>query len=177
MFLITSKSNKYIVLAYEKGYRVTEDGRITSHKGRELSKKIPNGARYPKISLMLDGKRQTILAHRFAAYCFFGDKLFKDGIQVRHLNGDRADISFDNIALGTAKDNDADKSPEARKRSTDAVIKASTGRPPVNRLLNDSQVSEIKEKLDMSVRGSVLAREYGVSDAIISNIKTGVYYR
>lgn len=173
---MTSKSNHNIKLAYEKGYRVTREGKVISHKGKELSIKIPNGARYPRMSIAVEGKRETFLSHRFAAYCFFGDKIFEEGIQVRHLNGDRSDFSVDNIALGTAKENDLDKSPEARKRSVDAVIKASTGRPPVNRIFNDEQVSEIKQKLSKGVRGNVLAREYGVSDAIISNIKTGVYY-
>lgn len=171
-----SKANDIIVAAYQKGYRVTDEGVPISHKGRVLSTNIPKGRRYPKLGVVVNGKRESILLHRFAAYCFYKDDLFSEGIQVRHLNGDTEDISRSNIKLGTAKDNHADKSEEAKRRTIDAVIKASLGRPPVNRLLNDSQVEEIRRKLKGGYRGKDIATEYGVTPNVISGIKTGRYY-
>lgn len=172
-----SKANEVIVAAYEKGYRVLDDGTVLSHKGRALSTKIANGRRYPKMCVVVSKKRESILTHRFAAYCFYGDDVFSEGVQVRHLNGDTSDISRENIKLGTAKDNHADKSDEAKQRTTDAVIRASIGRPPVNRILNDAQACEIREKLKAGARGVELAKEYGVSKQVISGIKLGRKYK
>lgn len=171
-----SKANGIIVAAYKKGYRVTDDGTPISHKGNVLSLNVPNGRRYPKLAVVVDGKCESVLLHRFAAYCFYKEELFNKDLQVRHLNGDTQDISRKNIALGTAKENQSDKSFEAKMRTTDAVIKSSVGRPPVNRSLTELQVESIREKLAGGARGMDIAIEYGVTRNVISGIKTGRYY-
>ena len=45
----------------------------------------------------------------------FGDKIFEEGIVVRHLNGDSLDNSWENISIGTNSDNCLDKHPVVRK--------------------------------------------------------------
>ena len=46
--------------------------------------------------------------HRLQAYQKYGNDIYKEGIVVRHLNGDRYDNSYNNIAIGTIKDNKHD---------------------------------------------------------------------
>ncbi len=51
---------------------------------------------------------KSIHVHHFAAYCFYGERMFDEGMRVRHLNDDPSDFSKKNIALGTEKENKMD---------------------------------------------------------------------
>ena len=48
------------------------------------------------------------MIHRLQAYQKYKDQIYEDKIVVRHLNGDRYDNSFDNIVIGTKKENKND---------------------------------------------------------------------
>jgi hypothetical protein len=90
-------------IAYEKGYRVTKDGNLLNPKGRKIGHL--NGIIYERTTIRINGKNNDIYTHRLQAYQKYGDKLYEDGIVVRHLNGNALDNSRDNIAIGTQKDN------------------------------------------------------------------------
>lgn len=62
----------------------------------------------------VNNRNGSVLVHRIQALQKFGDKIFKDGIVVRHLNGEKTDNSWDNIAIGTHKDNAMDIPKEQR---------------------------------------------------------------
>ena len=51
------------------------------------------------------------------AYQKFGNLIFQDNIQVRHLNNNSQDNSWDNIEIGTAKENAMDKFEHVRKNA------------------------------------------------------------
>lgn len=90
------------------GFRATPDGTIISHKGKAVGSDRGDG-RIVFISIADEnGLRRTLLSHRFIAYQLYGDKMFEPGIVVRHLNDDPSDNRFENIALGTHKDNERD---------------------------------------------------------------------
>lgn len=109
-----SKTNKALLEAYNKGYRVNKNGNVIGLKGIELSPKIKNG--YKKFCTRLEsGGRYIVNYHRLQAYQKFGDKIFEEGIVVRHLNGDSLDNSWENISIGTNSDNCLDKHPVVRK--------------------------------------------------------------
>lgn len=106
-----SNKNKAIIEAYERGYRVTEDGQFIGFRG-EIREDYYIPGKYPEFKLKKAKQRiktTTIRIHRFAAYCFYGDKIFEPGIIVRHLNDDKLDYSKANIALGTYQDNADDR--------------------------------------------------------------------
>ena len=102
------------IYAYEIGYRVTEDGFLKSPSGKHIGYVHPSG--YVKFSLQNKKKRFTVNAHRLQAYQKYGEKIYQKGLQVRHLNNNKQDNSYSNIALGTNKQNFAD-------RDRDSVIK------------------------------------------------------
>ena len=109
-----SKTNKALLEAYNKGYRVNKNGNVIGLKGIEISPKIKNG--YKKFCTRLEsGGRYIVNYHRLQAYQKFGDKIFEEGIVVRHLNGNSLDNSLDNIAIGTQSDNMFDRSKESLK--------------------------------------------------------------
>jgi hypothetical protein len=116
-----SKYNESIKIAYERGYRWM-DGKIVSPSGKEL-KLYCRKESYPRFGIRVSGKQRCIVAHRFAAFQKFGEIIFMKGVEVRHLNGNRLDLSDQNISIGDSKANHQDIPREIRMRT--ALIAAS----------------------------------------------------
>ena len=106
--------NRLVINLYQKGYR-TENGKIFNPKGKELKFRIDSRG-YPFIKREIDGKKRQLPLHKLTAFQKFGDAIFKKGIQVRHLNSNKLDFSFQNIEIGTHRDNKMDFSLEERKK-------------------------------------------------------------
>lgn len=112
-------SREAVIYAQSKGYCVTSDGRVISPSGRAL-----------KLQANRDGylwfrpakNAPPVRVHRLQAFQSYGHATFGDGIEVRHLDGDKANNSAGNIALGTRSENQMDK-PASVRRS--AALKAS----------------------------------------------------
>lgn len=94
------------ILFYKKGYRITEEGNIINPKGEDIVGGVTNG--YKHFCTRLNSKPIMCRAHRLQAFQKYGEKLYEDGIVVRHLNENSLDNSFDNISIGTHKDNALD---------------------------------------------------------------------
>ena len=114
-------------IAYDKGYRVTKDGYLLNSKGRKIGR--VNSSGYEQTSLKTNKKYIYIATHRLQAYQKYGDKLYEDGIVVRHLNGNRLDNSWNNIAMGTQKDNAMDIPKEVRIKRAISGAKANIKYP------------------------------------------------
>lgn len=100
-------------LALIKGYTVTKDGILLNRNGVQVKGRIKDCKRdYYNFDIRIgprkENKKVHCMIHRLQAYQKFGDKIYEDGIVVRHLNGDRYDNSYDNIGIGTIKDNKHD---------------------------------------------------------------------
>lgn len=171
------KLHDVIRLAYEKGYRATDDGKIIGLRGKELVLKLRGNQRYPTFPINVGNLTKSgvygIPAHKFAAYCFYGEEAFKPGIVVRHLNGNTLDISRKNIALGTYSDNEADKPKEVKTRVA-KIARAAQGRRPFNAKLTDDQVRFIRARTDLN--GQQLADMFGVTRTTIADIRKGKKY-
>lgn len=111
----TSQKTTALLLAHEAGYRVNSDGVILNPRGGIVAGYHRRGG-YREFSIKLNGKTLHVSVHRLAAFQKFGDALFTDGIQTRHLDGNPANNSHSNIAIGTATDNHFDKPVETRRR-------------------------------------------------------------
>lgn len=133
-----SDGNKSILIAYNRGYRVDESGSVAGLKVSRLSTNLSKDG-YLRYSIRgEDRKPLTIVVHRLQAYQKYGDKIFLTGIMVRHLNGNKLDNSFKNIAIGTNSDNQMDIPKEDRMKRS---INGST----ILRRFTDKQVEEIIE--------------------------------
>ena len=168
-----TKIRQAIYLAYERGYRVTEDGRLINSKGDSLVVKRRGNQRYPTFSLndknMSNSGVFGIPVHRFAGYCFYGNEVFKDGIVIRHLDADTENISKVNLVLGTHSENNLDKCPNVRRMAA-IKARASQGYRPNNAKLNDGQVREIRERYAKGESGYSICRDYGISNVTVYNI-------
>ena len=109
-----SISNIAIIDAYNKGYIVDENGGVF-YKGKKRSLRINTNGYYSfSIRLNVEGKGiiRLVHVHRLQAYQKFGNKIFKIGIQVRHLDSNRLNNKINNIGIGTPKENNIDKPKE-----------------------------------------------------------------
>lgn len=114
-----SKKDKAMILLAHKGYKIDKDGKILNPRGRIISG-IRGGwrGRYICISARFKNQCITVKAHRLQAYQKYGNKIFDEGILVRHKNGNPGDNSWDNILIGTHSDNMMDIPEEDRRRKS-----------------------------------------------------------
>lgn len=111
------------VKAIEKGYYVDKDGNAKRHGSNAILG--TNGIRkYRYIGIKIDGKNIKAYIHRLQAYQKFGDKIYETGIEVRHLDGNMFNNSFDNIEIGTSQENSLDKPAHVRLRAAKKASKA-----------------------------------------------------
>ena len=147
-----SNRNKGILVADEKGYKVQKDGSVIGKRGSKLKFFILNRS-YNTFSVKYLGTAVNILVHRFQAYQKYGDSIFEDGIVVRHLDGNSFNNSWDNIAIGTQRDNIMDKPAEQRRKD------ASSPKHDHNSIIEDHKngmsYREVMNKYNISSKGTV----------------------
>jgi len=114
---------------------------------------------YPQCRV--DGKTRKV--HVLVALAFIGPRPFPEAV-VRHLDGNPGNNAVSNLAYGTASQNALD--------GYDYRGAIRTGQK-----LTEKQAGEIKELLAKGVRGRDLAKEFGVSEQTVCDIKHGRIYR
>ena len=145
-------------IAYERGYRVTKDGHLLNPKGIKIGAISSTG--YYHFGFKINKKHTNILTHRLQAYQKYGDKLFQDGIMVRHLNANPLDNSFNNIAIGTNRDNQMDIPKEIRIKRAISAGKTQIKYPKEFVLKLREEHKEIKNCAE-------LGRKYNISSSVI----------
>lgn len=161
-------------VGYEGQYEVSIKGNVRSVdrvvlccgevKGQYLSRKKGRNLRPGRmpsghLSVAL-GKGNSVCVHSLVLTTFIGEAPPKH--ECLHINGDPADNRLENLRWGTRSENifDAIRHGVVRRKFTEADVRA------------------IREKLANAERGVAarLAREFGVPDACIWNIKRGRTY-
>lgn len=115
-----TKQKESLLLAFNKGYRISKEGLIVNPSGILLKGTIIKNIKRPdyrSLSIKLEGKKVPLKVHRLQAYQKFGEKIFEEGIVVRHKNGNSLDNSWDNILIGTASENMLDIPKEDRRNN------------------------------------------------------------
>ena len=164
------KSNKVIIEAYNKGYRVSNNGNlVNSIKG--IVKTIIQKNGYKKFTIKSkEYGRYTVHCYRLQAYQKYGMEMFEDGICVRHLNGNSLDDSYDNIAIGTHSDNMMDIPKDVRVAK---AMKAGA----VNRRFTDKQVQEILIDRENGYTYKALCEKYDTSKSTLSYLFNHALYK
>lgn len=149
-------SNRAIIIAKKKGY-IAIDGEIF-FKNRKRKLRVSKGGYYFFSVRTSKIKIDSILVSRFVAYQKFGNKIFKKGIQVRHLDSNNKNNFDYNIAIGTPSQNHMDKSPETRMRC--ALIASSFSKKhnheEIVKLHDEGKsYSQIMKKLNISSKGTI----------------------
>lgn len=169
-----SRRAKAIKLAFDKGYRVTEDGQVISPKGKQLSLFAPkSGRQYLRFTIYFEGGPICLDVHRLAGYQKFGDAIFEPDQQVRHLNGIGTDNRLVNLGIGTPSQNALDMSVE--KRTTRSSLGGYLG-GRANRVFTKDEIHEILRRLDAGETQLEVANSVGVNRRTVNNIKNGKSY-
>lgn len=115
------------VVGYEGHYEVSNEGRVRSLDRFSLDMKRLHGRQlrpwcnsraYWRVCLSIGGKQRTIDVHVLVASAFLGPR--REGMEVRHLNGNSLDNNASNLQWGTTSENIRDQvehgtHPHARK--------------------------------------------------------------
>ena len=141
-------------IAYERGYRVTKDGQLIGLSNKVVGYDKGNG--YECIRIYINKKYKNLLTHRLQAYQKYGNKLYEDGIVVRHLNSNSLDNSWDNIVIGTQSDNMMDIPKEIRTRR--AIL---AGKAHIK--YNKELVIKLKEEYKIIKNYSELSKKHNMS--------------
>jgi len=154
-----SVTNQAVVCAYEKGYRVVNGNVISPFSDRTRALRLHIDKSYPRyrFSIGVDGRgRYSIDVHKLLAYQKYGEKMFKEGVQVRNLDNDSLNNSEDNIVLGTMSDNMMDRPKEVRQR-------LSVGASTHIRKFTDREMEEIRALRKKGNSYAALMKRFGIS--------------
>lgn len=142
------------VLTRKNGYKIKVNERIISQRGH------PSG--YLMVSLAKYGTYEHLLVHRLVAIAFIGE--CPEGKEVAHGDGVKTNNHLRNLRYATRKENGADR-----------ILHGTSNkgmRNPVSKL-TDSDI--LKIRTDNRVQ-QIIAKEYGVSQTLISQIKRFVIW-
>lgn len=145
-------------------YRATGDGRIWSNSRAprlgwyELKPTIDKRYGYRLVGVY--GK--TRLVHCLVALAFLGPR--PSGMDVRHLNGCKADNRSANLAYGTRKENEEDKARHGKKPLGERVGGSK---------LKNFEVLQILNRLKSGESQTSIALELDVDPSTVSDIFTG----
>lgn len=165
------------VAGYEGLYEVSNIPRVRSLPRKRRSRsgrmakvglrlivpsKLPPPHNHWTVTLSKDGTRKSHPLHTVVLRAFAGPP--PAGMECRHIDGDPDNNALGNLKWGTPLENAADRD----RHGTTA-----RGERNAAAQLTEAQVREIKSQLGKYGAGKRLAREYGVSESIISGIRTG----
>lgn len=151
-----------MIVAYERGYRIDDNGRIINPENHEIDGYIAKSG-YKMFNIREGWFVWKVPVHRLMGYQKYGARLFEKGIQVRHLDSDKLNNSSDNIAIGTAHDNRMDMPPEQRME----IAKKATAK---RRVYSDEIIAQVRKDRMAGMSYGKLRIKYGIPKATLSYI-------
>jgi len=146
-----SNNSISLISAYDKGYRVTNEGEVY-YKDRQRKLYIDNTGYY-SFTIRNGSKINNIQVHKLVAYQKYKYLLFDNKSHIRHLNGNPLDNRIDNIKIGSASDNMMDISKELR------ILHASNPKYKHDLILEDYNKGlsylKLMEKYNISSKGTI----------------------
>lgn len=99
--------------AFRLGFRVSSDGQIvTKPNGQPQKLQLDRG--YYSFSVPCKERNAPCHVHRLQAYQKFGEQIYVDGLQIRHLDNNPGNNEQSNIGIGNQSQNMLDRPRETR---------------------------------------------------------------
>jgi hypothetical protein len=133
--------------------------------GRVLKWHLHTSSGYPDVRLVQDGKTVSVPVHRLVACAFLGPR--PDGMQVRHLDGDKMNARVKNLTYGSAQQNGQDKVSHGR---------SSKGVKNPKCKLTENQVGYIHDVLKGSMSADEVAEIFSLNTSTVYRIWSGKYW-
>ena len=165
-----AKLHDILLEAYSRGYRVDSKGNVVSPFSGKYRKCRYNSGGYKCFNIKIDLKAETVYTHHLQAYQKFGERVFDPRLEVRHLDGDSGNNSYDNVAIGTRSDNCMDKSPEVR-------LRASLSGSRVRRKLDEKTLQSLLLDRKEGFTYKQLCNKYNLAKSTVSYIGNGKTYK
>ena len=145
------------VAAFNKGYRILDDGTAIGPSGHRLRTHLDQSG-YRRFSIKFRGKRKECGVHRLMAYQKYREEYTANGIVARHLDGNKENNSIGNIAIGTPHDNWMDLPRNVRSRISSRA----------NRKFTDEQIAEWRRLFASGVSAYIIHKQLGVPKSTLS---------
>ena len=165
--------------ASKQGYTVSDTGEVYSPDGtkRKLQRDKDGYTRFSvtivkelnEFKVTSETRVYSIPVHRLSAYQKFGNKLFKTGIIVRHLDNDCRNNYIDNIGIGTYSDNRMDIPADMRR-----LLAINAGRKRSK--LTDKDIVDIRLQFDAGATIKEIMLNYAIAKSTASYIKNRITY-
>lgn len=153
------------VPGYEHLYMVSDYGNVMSVNPRKGSQPFKPlrlsscGSGYQKVVLRKDGQSSNVMIHRIVASAFLPNPEHKD--EVNHKDGDKSNNSVSNLEWVTRSEN--------QRHSVDILGNRHVGTEHPVKI--NAEIARRIYRAEGSY--SSIAREYGIIDTMVRNIKTG----
>lgn len=134
---------------------MTDNGECFNPKGQKICGSVSTSG-YLCSAIRINKKHAVFRFHRFMGYLKFGDKIYTKGMQVRHLDGNPLNNSWDNIDIGTQSENMHDI---PKERRIECALKATQR---VKRY-SDEDVLEMKRLRDNGAKYSEIMERFNIS--------------
>jgi hypothetical protein len=165
-----AKISEYLLEAKNKGYHVDKNGNVFSvNKQISLAKHTKNNYSRYEFTIRYYGMRVVIPVHKLVAYLKYGDEIFKNGIEIRHSDGNSLNNAWDNILIGTHSENMQDIP------KINLVEKALTASKNLRRF-SDEEVKKIVADRKSGFTYKMLCEKYNTSKSTLSYLFNDAYY-
>ncbi len=159
--MVVNQLQAALQVMIERGYRYDPvTGVFYGLTGKPLKLTKTATQRYPTIAVAtpaLKRKTHAIPAHRAAGYYLWGDAIFNDNLQVRHLNG-LFDLRACSLTLGTRIENMSDIPPDIRSKAA-KIGRAAQIDKKGKSVFSQSQITFVKKTIRRDSKGKPLAGE------------------
>jgi len=160
-------------IARAPAYEVSEFGQVRRTTGGQGARAgqiqkwhTCTGTGYPDARIRVEGRTITVPIHRLVASAFLGEK--PAGMEIRHLDGNKMNCHYKNLAYGTHRQNQQDKILHGTSSAGE--------RNPTSKL-TWPKVAAIRTDFALGCRAKDLAIAYKVSASTIHRILAGTYWQ
>lgn len=152
-------------------YEVSSLGRIRNLKSKRVLKQCLNT--YYQVSITIESKTKNFKIHRLVADAFLLNPSKKPC--VNHKDGNKLNNNVDNLEWCTHRENIIHAIENGLFKFSNSRFNYHLGGH--NAKLNDTQVKEIRSKLENKIKQRDIAKYYNVSENVISTIKHNTRYK
>ncbi|KRC97688.1 MULTISPECIES: NUMOD4 domain-containing protein [Pseudomonas] len=168
---------------YEEIYEVSSLGRVRSlprvvafgssarQCGGIVLRQGTKPAGYKFVMLYRDAEQKCANVHRLVA-CAFVEGGF-DGAQVNHIDGDKSNNAAENLEWCTGSENCLHSYGIGLRPRGAIKHLARSGERNSQSKLSDLQTEELRAMLSAGASGVEVARSFGISASLVSDIKNG----
>lgn len=153
-----------------ENYEVSSHGRVRAKTQRRqhwiYHKMTITRVGYRVVGLYREGKNKVIPVHQLVALAFHGPR--PEGLQTRHLDGNKLNNFASNLKYGTAKENCQDKMDHGGQVEGES-------HPMVK--ISEADARAIRDRVARGEKHRDIAKDFGIDKTLISHIACGRIWR